>query len=821
MLRAMFQTSVDARHCVAKDRASRPGRRRLRVQQLEPRLQLAAFIVNSFADTIDTTPGNGAALDASGNTSLRAAVMEANAQGGNHRIELSEGIYLLTINTPAFTADGAYRTDLDIHSQITIVGAGKDKTVIDAGGLFRIFDVHSGASLTLEGVTLTGGHAVIGGDGAHGGAIQVAIGGTVDVRSSVIRDNFGANSGAVAASGAASFTDVEFVGNRSNLNGGAISMRSTTVTVAGSRFAGNSAGTHNSAGHGGAIYTTGGTLNITESSFIENQASAGGGAIDLTTGTGASVRGSTLTGNSAVGDGGAIRNAGANLNIGNSTISGNEAFRGGGIFTGPASGSGATLVSVHNTIVENRADSGGGIFHAGGTSTLANSMVALNEAGNGPDVGNVVSSGGGNLIGNNAGSGGFVSSDAVGTSQWPLDPKIGPLADNGGPTHTHALRRDSPAIDGGVGVSGFETDQRGKPRPSGVARDIGSYEVQPEDPATNLPPVATDDSYGIDENRILAVDAVMGVLANDEDPDDTQETLIASLVSGPQNGTLQFNPDGSFVYEPDPGFYGDDAFVYQVTDPWGALDTARVSLTVHVVNQAPVAIDDQYDLTEDHVLEVAAPGVLANDTDREGDDMTVILVEGPRFGTLQFNANGSFVYQPNQDHFGIDSFTYRASDGKLLSEPATVTLNVQAAEETIEIDVLPDDPTNTIDLATDGWIAVAILGRDDFNVQQIDIASLRFGKTGTESSIETSGKGRAAAIVFELKDITGNGHFDLVVRFETKRTNLEVGNTHAILSGSLQDGQAFAVSQEVTVISTKKGGGSGGGGNGNGKGPNK
>ncbi|HBJ34421.1 MAG TPA: hypothetical protein DDZ51_06580 [Planctomycetaceae bacterium] len=815
MLRAIFQTSADVRRGLAKDRASRPGRRRLRVQQLEPRLQLAAFIVNSFSDTIDTIPGDGEALDASGNTSLRAAVMEANAQGGSHRIELSEGTYLLTINTPAFTADGAYRTDLDIHSQITIVGAGKDKTVIDAGGLFRIFDVHSGASLTLEGVTLTGGHAVIGGDGAHGGAIQVAFGGAVDVRSSVIRDNFGANSGAVAAFGAANFTDVEFVGNRSNLTGGAISMRTTTVTVAGSRFAGNSAG------HGGAINATGGTLTITESSFIDNQASAGGGAIDLTTGNSASVLGSTLSGNSAVGDGGAIRNAGANLNIGNSTVSGNEAFRGGGIFTGPASGSGATLVSVHNTIVENRADSGGGIFHGGGTSTLSNSIVALNEAGSGPDVGNGVSSGGGNLIGSNAGGGGFVSSDAVGTSQWPLDPKIGPLADNGGPTQTHALRRSSPAIDGGVGVSGFGTDQRGKPRPAGAARDIGSYEVQPEDPATNLPPVAIDDSYGIDENLILAVDAAMGVLANDEDPDDARETLIASLVSGPQNGTLQLNPDGSFVYEPNPGFYGDDAFVYQVTDPWGALDTATVSLTVSVVNQAPVAIDDRYDLTEDHVLEVAAPGVLANDTDREGDTMAAILVEGPRFGTLQLNADGSFVYQPNQDYFGIDSFTYRASDGKLLSEPATVTLIVQAAEETIEIDILPDDPTNTIDLATDGWITVAILGRDDFNVQQIDIASLRFGKTGTESSVETSGKGRAVTVVFELKDISDNGHLDLVVRFETKRTNLGVGDTHAILSGSLQDGQAFAVSQEVTVISTKKGGGSGGGGNGNGKGPNK
>ncbi len=207
-------------------------------------------------------------------------------------------------------------------------------------------------------------------------------------------------------------------------------------------------------------------------------------------------------------------------------------------------------------------------------------------------------------------------------------------------------------------------------------------------------------------------------------------------------------------------------------------------------------------------------GVLANDSDPEDDPLTAVLFEGPQYGSLQLAADGSFSYVPAIGFAGTDSFTYQASDGLLLSNLATVTLLVQARDDGIEIDIQPGDEDNKIDLA-EPWVTVAILGSDTLDVTQIDVDSLRFGATGTENSIERDGKGRGAksTIVFELVDLNGNGHLDLVVRFETKRTKLSVGDTTATLTGALLDGHAFEVTQEVEVTSSRpgRGGGKGGG----------
>ncbi|NOG48614.1 MAG: cadherin-like domain-containing protein [Chloroflexi bacterium] len=84
-------------------------------------------------------------------------------------------------------------------------------------------------------------------------------------------------------------------------------------------------------------------------------------------------------------------------------------------------------------------------------------------------------------------------------------------------------------------------------------------------------------------------------------------------------------------------------------------------------------MDDAYATDEDTALNVAAPGVLTNDTDVDGDTLTAVLVVGPTNGTLTLSNDGSFIYTPNAGFNGSDSFTYRASDGTLLSNIATVT----------------------------------------------------------------------------------------------------------------------------------------------------
>src|SRR5204862_88028 len=102
-----------------------------------------------------------------------------------------------------------------------------------------------------------------------------------------------------------------------------------------------------------------------------------------------------------------------------------------------------------------------------------------------------------------------------------------------------------------------------------------------------------------------------------------------------------------------------------------------VTITVTPVNDAPVAAnDDSYTTPEDTQLTVSAPGVLANDSDVDSDPLSTILVTGPSHGTLTLNSDGSLVYLPALNFNGIDSFTYKASDGQAQSAVATVTITV-------------------------------------------------------------------------------------------------------------------------------------------------
>jgi uncharacterized repeat protein (TIGR01451 family) len=166
--------------------------------------------------------------------------------------------------------------------------------------------------------------------------------------------------------------------------------------------------------------------------------------------------------------------------------------------------------------------------------------------------------------------------------------------------------------------------------------------------------------------------AVTGnVLSND-----AGENLTASLVTQPAHGTLELNADGSFTYSPNLGFFGSDEFSYVAENDCGPSAAATVSLTITEVNVAPVAQDDAYSTLEDTALNVSAPGVLANDADADGDALEAILVDGPAHGVVTLNADGSFLYTPLAGFFGTDSFTYQATDGVLLSEIATVVIEV-------------------------------------------------------------------------------------------------------------------------------------------------
>ena len=174
------------------------------------------------------------------------------------------------------------------------------------------------------------------------------------------------------------------------------------------------------------------------------------------------------------------------------------------------------------------------------------------------------------------------------------------------------------------------------------------------------------------------------MLGNDSDADG--DPLTAVLVSGPSHGTLTLNPDGSFSYTPNANYNGPDSFVYRASDGTAQSGDTTVTLSVNSVPDAPAGTIDgtggTYTTAEDGSLTVPAlTGVLGNDVDGDGDPLTAVLVSGPSHGTLTLNPDGSFVYTPDANYNGPDSFVYRASDGTLQSGDTTVILTVTAVED--------------------------------------------------------------------------------------------------------------------------------------------
>jgi hypothetical protein len=196
--------------------------------------------------------------------------------------------------------------------------------------------------------------------------------------------------------------------------------------------------------------------------------------------------------------------------------------------------------------------------------------------------------------------------------------------------------------------------------------------------AQNDPPVALLDAYETDEDTVLNV-GVPGVLWNDTDKD--SENLSAILETDSISGTLDLNVDGSFVYTPDANFHGIDAFEYKAYDGQYYSDAVSVTITVNAVNDPPDGEEDSYSTDEDQSLNVGTPGVLGNDTDLEGDDLSAVLDTDPISGTLTLNSDGSFQYIPDADFYGEDIFTYQAFDGVDYSDIVSVTVTVNPIED--------------------------------------------------------------------------------------------------------------------------------------------
>jgi len=198
-------------------------------------------------------------------------------------------------------------------------------------------------------------------------------------------------------------------------------------------------------------------------------------------------------------------------------------------------------------------------------------------------------------------------------------------------------------------------------------------------------PITNPDFYDIVEGGVLIVDGIdvdEGVLINDVDVDETG-TLIALRITEPaSDGTVTLESDGSFTYTPDEDFVGTDTFEYEVKDGHDLLDTALVTIVITPVFSGPIAVDDDYSVSENGVLNVEPSSVLENDIDVDDTGLTAKNLTVPTNGELKFEEDGSFEYTPNENFFGEDSFVYEASN-KIITEPlAFESASVSASSST-------------------------------------------------------------------------------------------------------------------------------------------
>jgi hypothetical protein len=184
----------------------------------------------------------------------------------------------------------------------------------------------------------------------------------------------------------------------------------------------------------------------------------------------------------------------------------------------------------------------------------------------------------------------------------------------------------------------------------------------------NDDPAAAADSATTDEDIPVTID----VLDNDSDVDG--DLLTIDSVTQPDHGQVGYSDD-LVTYTPAADYCGSDGFSYTAADGEGGFDSTDVTVTVACINDAPLAVEDAYQVAEDTLLSIPAPGVLSNDSDVDGDDLAVSLDDDAAHGTLTLHADGSFEYLPAVDYYGPDGFSYTLSDGEL-SATASVTINV-------------------------------------------------------------------------------------------------------------------------------------------------
>jgi hypothetical protein len=604
-------------------------------------------------------------------------------------------------------------------------------------------DVVITANHTGKGGPATGGSDSFGGVGGFGGGIAGS--GTLTMTNCVVSNNItgdggtggyghagGYGGGIDFESGTLTLTNVMVSGNRTGdggvgVNGGlsggnsgygggiygAGTLNLTNVTIS-NNTTGNVV--RGDAGTGGGLMIYSGTTTLTNSTVSSNHTGSGtgflasgghGGGISnngTLTISGSLISGNT-TGNSDASSstiGGGIHNN-FKLTVINSTISANSTgagfSRGGGIF------SGTTLILADTTITGNSdtANIASGLY-SGNSTSVRNTIVAGNGAAGSPDVSGAVSSQGHNLIGNADSSSGFnAAGDQIGTGVSPINPLLGPLADNGGPNFTHALLDGSPALDAGddcvtqaahcgdASIPQLTTDQRGAgfnrivdgPDANTTATvDIGAYERQPTFP----------DLVNVNGNEDTAVVVAFEVLDN---ASVTSVTATSSNVTLVPNNAANINVTGSgsnriVTINPAANLSGASDITVTVNRTSGS--TSKIfTLTINPVNDAPSFTkgSDRSVNENDGAQTVSnwATNMLAGPADESGQTLAFQIVSNNNPGLFSvapaISPGGTLTYTPATGASGSAIISVALMDnggtangGNNTSATQTFTINV-------------------------------------------------------------------------------------------------------------------------------------------------
>ncbi len=507
------------------------------------------FTVNSTLDEPDANPGDGVcASTPSGVCTLRAAIMETNAQSGASTISLPAGTYALTLE--GADEDNAAMGDLDLKQAVTITGAGASSTIIDAVYLDRIFEVMSGVNATITAVTITRGTAIGEGSGIRNLGTLALDNVTFDSN-----QNYEAitDGGAIFNRGQLTITNSTFTGNDASAgsgiyNAGTLALSDSTLSdglgVAISIAAGASTRlnnvqilyTDNPGLQGGGIYNASSNPAQLNDVLIDHNSADQGGGIYNAKGAALRVVNSLVTGNVADGEGGGIYNLG-DLAVTGGFIGVNDADfgHGGGIFNKGKLTLNRVVLHLNSAgeVEFTPHSEGGGLYNdAGGSATLTNDVFDGNMATAGGGVSNNATAiftnvtlvnntkGGitghvgattrlkntilsGNVGGNCAGQ---LRSDShnLSSDQSCLrafnsagdfnnkDPRLGPVDPNDIYSPRYGLLSNSPAIDRGMNSGCPTTDYRGFGRPvdgnnDGIKTcDIGAFEYKAKSPGSSV-----------------------------------------------------------------------------------------------------------------------------------------------------------------------------------------------------------------------------------------------------------------------------------------------------------------------------------------------